>query len=212
MQPRTDLWTRSGTAGVDGRHRASPPSHRSYPTSSTLPAVLTDLSAIVCRVHGLQQLHDGEDELADHLRRTVDELESLIAGLLHADGSGPRPAPTPKASVDPPHASNIEEAFVSWLLEPTSADELRLSDGDGHEPLSPVLGELTASRRALPAVTAAGLGWPDGATVGHVAAELLIAVKDPAGPRCRSYRAALYYLRDLDRACSYTPGNGEVHR
>ena len=177
-----------------------------------LSAVLTDLSAVVCRIHGLQQLNDDDDELANQLLRTAAELESLIDGLLHADGSGPGPRPTTEASADTPCRADAEEAFISWLAEPTSANELTLSDGDEQEPLSPVLGELTASRRALPAETAAGLGWPVGATVGHVAAELLIAVKDPAGPRCRSYRAALYYLRDLDRACSSVPDNGKVHR
>jgi len=37
-----------------------------------------------------------------------------------------------------------------------------------------------------------------------------MAVNDPAGPRCRSYRAAVYYLRDLDRGHVVQPSDGKV--
>jgi hypothetical protein len=55
---------------------------------------------------------------------------------------------------------------------------------------------LSTSKRALTPDAAQTLGLGDGATVGTAAADLLMAVKDPAGPNCRSYRAAALYLRD----------------
>ena len=104
----------------------------------------------------------------------------------------------------------MEQAFLGWLAEPTSADELPLDHSEGPVPLTRVLGELSLSGRLLPADTAARVGLPDGTTVGHAAAELVFAVLDPAGPRCRSFRAAVYYLRDLDRGRVIEPDDGRV--
>ena len=179
------------------------------PVPSRLAAVLTDLSATVCQIRGLQQLVIGDDELQRQLRRTVAELESLIDGLLRT-GSGPNPPSAPRSSANPPPSARAEQAFLGWLAEPTSANELLIAGGDEPVPVTQVLGELSLSRRGLAAETAAKLGLPAGTTVGHVAAELLMAVNDPAGPRCRSYRAAVSYLRDLDRGHVVQPSDGMV--
>jgi len=102
--------------------------------------------------------------------------------------------------VQAPHATSTlaEFAFVRWLLEPDKPDHLRLDGPDrAATPLTWALGELCTSRRTLPTDAAAVLGLSPDATVGHAATELLLAVNDPAGPRCRSYRAAAYHLRGL---------------
>ncbi len=182
------------------------------PAPSNLSAVLTDLSSIICQLRGLQQRHTRDDELQSQLRRTEAELEALIGGLLHVDGSGPGPPPAPRTSTTTPRRGDAEQAFFAWLAEPTSANERLLTGSDEPERLTQVLGELTLSSRTLPSETAATLGLSDGTTIGHVTAELLIAVNDPAGPRCRSYRAAVYYLRDLERGSIFEPEDGTVRR
>lgn len=106
---------------------------------------------------------------------------------------------------------SAEQAFLEWLAEPTSADELPVDGTEQPEPLVGVLAKLALSDQPLPADTAARIGLP-GATIGDAASELLIAVKDPAGPRCRSYRSAIDYLRDLDRSRFVDADDGEAYQ
>ncbi len=198
------------TTDTQVRRSASPPRHPSLPAPLERSALLTDLSATVCRILGLQQFHADDVALQNRLRRTVAELELLISHLLRTDASGSRPVP--QSSVSTPRQRAAEQAFLTWLAAPTSTDELTLAGDDEPEPLARVLGELSLSSRVLAAGTAARLGLPDGTTIGHAAVELLLAVENPAGPRCRSFRAAVYYLRDLDRELFAWPDAGEVGR
>jgi hypothetical protein len=199
MQPQSHRSTVPGPAGFRPLEPTPAPRHRRVSAPMDLSAVLTDLSATVGRIRGLQQLDVDDDGLVTQLRRAAAELESLITGLLHTDGLGSVPPPVPRSSVSTPRRRAVEQACLVWLAEPTSADELVLTEGDETVPLSRALGELSLSERQLPAEMAASIGLPEGTAFGHVGAELLLAVKDPAGPRCRSFRAALFYLRDLDR-------------
>jgi hypothetical protein len=87
-------------------------------------------------------------------------------------------------------------AFLTWLADPELPEELHLRGSD--HPSTPVLwvlGQLAASGGVLPRGVAATLGLPSLATVGHAATELVLAVNDPAGPRCATYRAAVIHLR-----------------
>lgn len=199
------------TTDTQARRSASAPRHPSLLRAQDRPARLTDLSAAVCQIRGLQQIHADDAALQDRLRRTAAELETIISHLLRTDNtlSSSLP-PAPPASASTPRQRAAEHAFLDWLAQPTSTDELPLATGDGPEPLAPILGELSLSKRLLPAQTAARLGLPEGTTLGHAAVEVLLAVKDPAGPRCRSFRAAVYYLRDLDRDRSAWQGDGQV--
>jgi hypothetical protein len=92
---------------------------------------------------------------------------------------------------DPDH-----DMLLGWLAGCAQPDAL---DVDGH--LAPdlaftqLLGRLAPSAHPLPPDAAKILGLPSHATVGDAATELLLAVTDPAGPRCRSYRSAVYYLQ-----------------
>lgn len=211
MPPQSELAIASRSSDVHGRHLAANPGRRGLSAPLHLSAVLSALSATVSQIRGLQQRHVGDVELEGRLRRTATELESLISALLHTDGSGSSP-PAPRSSASTPRQWAAEQAFLVWLTKPTSADELPVDGTEGPEPLAQVLGELSPSERVLPAETAARIGLPDGTTVGHAAAELLLVVKDPAGPRCRSFRAAVYYLRDLDRGRFIEPEAGKGGR
>ena len=109
-------------------------------------------------------------------------------------------APSATWSAGPPSVSDLETAFMGWLADPVLADELRLDDRDASPtPMRQVLDSLCSSVRPLPGEVAATLGMPAGTTIGHAASELRLAVEHPAGARCRSHRAAAYYLRGLDR-------------
>jgi hypothetical protein len=119
--------------------------------------------------------------------------------------------PTALASTDEHRSqTGVEQAFLAWLAEPDSADAVTLEGTEEPQPLAQTLDELCRSGRVLPAQTAGSIGLPTGATVGQAAGELRFAVEHPAGPRCRSFRAALYYLRDLDRTLLIDPHDDEV--
>jgi hypothetical protein len=86
--------------------------------------------------------------------------------------------------------------FLGWLTACVLDEEL---DADGHLAPDPtfehLLDGLGVSRSPLPTELAEALGLGPGATVGDAATELLAAVTDLTGPRCRSYRSAVYFLQ-----------------
>ena len=182
------------------------------PTASVTPAQLavslTDLSYLVTRAHAIRSRGGVTRDLDERLAGVIAELESLIHDLLHGTGPAPDGATTPPSRVASTVAAGAadgcgrpvaEAALQAWLTSDDKPDVWQL-DGPDQPPtsLTTILGELVLSHLPLPADAAAALGMPSGTTLGDAATELLLAVNDPAGPRCRSYRSALYYLRDHD--------------
>ena len=186
-----------------GRRPNRPPT--SVPPAH-LAASLTDLSYLVTRVHAIRGRGGVARDLDQRLAGVIAELESLIHDLLHDTSPSPSPngakPPTRAASSGAAGASDrtrAEAAFEAWLTNDDRPDVWQLDAPDSPPvSLTRMLGELMLSRRQLPADAAAALGMPPGTRMGHAAAELILAVNDPAGPHCRSYRSALYYLRDHD--------------
>ena len=211
MQPRSNHTIAPHPPDIQARRPTPAPWDRPSVAAPDRSAALTDLSATVSHILGLQQVSAGDAELQNRVRHTVVELELLISYLLRTDGSGScAPPATPQPTADTTRQRAAEHALLGWLAQPTGADELPLANGDAPEPLARLLGELSLSRRDLPAETAVGLDLPVGTTLGHAATEVLLAVKDPAGPRCRSFRAAVLYLRDLDRDRFTWPDAGQI--
>jgi hypothetical protein len=92
----------------------------------------------------------------------------------------------------------FEAAFTRWACDPVKGDVVAVP-GLGPLPLGVVLVRLLTSPTQLSGRAAAGLGLGHHATVGELAAALHDAREHPRGPRCRSYRSALYYLRGLEQ-------------
>ena len=126
------------------------------------------------------------------------------------DPAPPVPAPSTAARVEPGRTSaqrrrrqrhtaqrtRDHDVLLGWL---TACAQPDARDVDGHLVPDPaftqLLGRLAPSTHPLPADAATLLGLPSHATIGDAATELLLAVNDPAGPQCRSYRSAVYYLQ-----------------
>ncbi len=163
---------------------------------------LAQLSAMVDYLRVLQQHYGADRRLYSRARHAAARVQALAHALGAASSADPAHCPSSAATEPASQAARdeLEAAFRRWLTDPLEADVIHL---DGHDPsprpLREVLGALCASRRPLSGEVAAALGMPAGTTIGQAASELRHAVDDPSGPRCRSYRAAVYYLRDLDR-------------
>lgn len=170
------------------------------------------LSEMVAYLRSLQE-HVGTDRrLNEGIRDAAVRLEALAQTLRRTPVTGATQPPRPPATtgVGQPAVSALEDAFTRWLTDPVAADEVRLDDHDGSpHPLRQVLEALGSSARPLPSEAAAVLGMPADTTIGHAVTELRLAVDDPSGPRCRSYRAAAFYLRGLDRIA---PATAELER
>jgi hypothetical protein len=193
---------------IGARRRAAGPGRRpNRPPAIVTPAhraaSLTDLSLMVTRVHAIRCRGGVARDLDQRLTGLIAELESLIHDLLHdtdpaSNGAKPSTKARPAGAAE---RTRAEAAFTAWLTSADTPDVWRL-DGPDAPPVSltRILGDLALSRRQLPTAAAAALGMPTDATLGYAAAALIVAVNDPAGPRCRSYRSAVFYLRDLDEA------------
>ncbi len=170
-------------------------------------ATLTDLSSMASRARAIRSRGGIPRDLDQRLTSLMAELSSLIHDLMHDTGpvtNGAKTSPARAGLSGAPATSDqtrTEAAFEAWLTSEGKPDLWQL-DGPDAPPtsLNAILREVVLSGRLLPADAAAALGMPSGTTLGYAAAELLLAVTDPAGPRCRSYRSALYFLRDHDDA------------
>lgn len=103
--------------------------------------------------------------------------------------------------------TELRSLLTEWLAHDSRpvliahANGLRANDGHGApSPLTieTVVRGLLADPTPLPTQALKALGLPAGTRTSAVARLLLWAVEEPAGPRCRSYRAASYFLADLD--------------
>jgi hypothetical protein len=209
MIPRTDPRT---TAIPQGARHARSVQTPPRPDEALSPGMdhVTQLSAMVEYLRGLQEHYGADRRVNDRVRDAAVRLQALVHALSPATGVDPAHCPPSTRPTLPPSLAELETVFIRWLADPVTSDEVRLDGGHGPLlPMRPVLDALIASTRPLSAETAAALGMPAGTTVGHAASELRLAVDDPAGPRCRSYRAAAYYLQELDRIALAT---AEVER
>lgn len=211
----TELPTSSDTAAPPRLAASLHPSSRrtsgrrpNRPSATVRPAhlaaSLTDLASMASHAQVIRGRSPLAPDLDQRLAGVIAELQSLIHDLLHDTGTTPNGAkpPTRVASSGAAGASDptrAEAAFEAWLTSEGKPDAWQLGGPD--EPptsLTAILEDVVISRRQLPAASAAALRMRSGTTLGHAAAELLHAVSDPVGPCCRSYRSALYYLRDHD--------------
>ncbi len=140
-----------------------------------------------------------------HARRiTVLSLGREVSATVLPREPTRRPAPP----VDDPEPSEVadlapteaEAAFVAWVVRcrrPDHQDPEHRTEAADHSP-EHLLDAVCGSPRPLPVDAASKLGMPAGTTLGAAAAEVIDAVRDPNGPQCPSFQAALFH--HFDRA------------
>jgi hypothetical protein len=193
-----------------------------HAASVTQLSDISRLSAIATEIVAIRQHLADSDESRDRLDGVVAGLDATITALLHAApvtgdgvatdddiGSPPRRVARSGERVDVD-----QSVFLAWLADPALPDELAAGQGWAAEPVSHLLGRLSTSPRGLMADEAMVVGMPGGTSMGNAAVALVLAVEDPAGPRCRSYRAAVYCLRDLNEPFQRLPASARrfTHR
>lgn len=107
----------------------------------------------------------------------------------------------PPASSATPHGfgltiDELEAVFDAWVNDPAKPDTVDIGP-DEQLAVADLLRRLQGSQRRLVPPAGERIGLPGDVTVATAATELLHATVDPDGPRCRSFRAASYYLRGL---------------
>lgn len=95
-----------------------------------------------------------------------------------------------------PHLDELEQVFRAWADDQTHPDVIPAGPHRGMS-MTELAHLLGASDATLSAVTSAGLGLSSSTTIGTASSSLLWATVDPDGPRCRSFRAATFFLRGL---------------
>ncbi len=92
----------------------------------------------------------------------------------------------------------LEDAFLRWVHDPDMPDVVDLGEQRVIS-MAALARQLEGSQTTLAASACRRIGVAPGASIARATAELLHATIDPDGPRCRSFRAASYYLRGLVR-------------
>ena len=103
-------------------------------------------------------------------------------------------------SLDDPavRLAELEDAFRAWAQDPAKPDVVDLGQ-HGQVPMVELARRLRGSPARLGAPASVQIGLPSDVSIGTAVAALLQATVDPDGPRCRSLRAASYYLCGLVR-------------
>ncbi len=181
----------------DNAPDSTPDLQATVATTRQLAQALTRLSTVISQAHALRQRHSDDQTLGRDLIEIASRLESIIDCLFvdvaaADDGPGERVQRSGLAEVP----RQYEQALLSWLYSTTRPESIDLQ-GQSHPtvPLAQLLGRVTTSRRQLPSHISATLSWPSEATFGDLATELLVAVLDPAGPRCPTFADAVKHLQ-----------------
>jgi hypothetical protein len=120
-------------------------------------------------------------------------------GVLMFRSSTASPPSSPlEDPTDAPSLTVLEDGFRRWVEGRSRPEMLHLGDDPAvHLPLEQVLRRLTASTEPLWPADGRRLGLAADVRIADAAQRLLHARLDPGGPRCRSFRAASYFLVGL---------------
>jgi hypothetical protein len=110
------------------------------------------------------------------------------------------PTSPPEEATGEPSLTVLEDAFRRWVEGRVRPETLSIGRDPAVDlPMELVLRRLTSSTAPLRPTDGRRLGLAADVCVAEAAERLLQARLDPSGPRCRSFRAASYFLVGLAR-------------
>ena len=168
------------------------------PIAATLREQITRLRSVQLDTADRARPHGSLERAIDRLDEAVHELTACQARVPESVSRARDLAATDRAPPATQDEALNEAAFVAWVRRSRRPDlqdpEHRTASGEPS--LVHLLEAVCGSSQELPADAARKLGVAPGTTVGTAASDILSAVRDPSGPRCTSYPAALFHLAD----------------
>jgi hypothetical protein len=161
--------------------------------------VANPLSSAAMRMRSLRSQLTDDPVLARQLDELIRDLDLAFGAVLRAPAC-PGPDHEPRGEHDdggPQHTSRASDealaAFAHWVGV-RCPELLPAGSGGGGQQPDDLLGLLSAEPRPVRPSTARTLGLPPGSSHAQASGLLVWARHTADGPRCRSYRSALYFL------------------
>jgi hypothetical protein len=170
------------------------------------------LSSAAMRLRSVRSQHAGGTHVSRELDAIIREVDTAFATVMRTPGPPPsgdeadpprRTSPSASAlravrDVAAGSAASVGEAcevFDRWVQDGCGQ---RLLSGATSVEADALLGRVSEEVRLLPAPTTVALGLDSRCSYARASSLLVWARHAPDGPRCRSYRAARYFLTDAD--------------
>jgi hypothetical protein len=182
-------------------------------------ALAGPLSSASMRLRSVRSQHAGGTHESRELDEIIREVDTAFTTVMRTSSPPPEtgevaPAgqswpPGPPlgaaggstAGTAPP-SGEVREVFDQWVE--AGCPQWLPSGATGVE-VEALLGQLSNDREQVPAPTATALGQDSPCGYARASWLLVWARREPDGPRCRSYRAARYFLADADPAALPAP-------
>jgi hypothetical protein len=193
------------------RHDALDPSGEQALFRQVWHQVANPLSSAAMRMRSLRNQLADDPTMARQLDELIRDLDLAFGAVLRAPTCpGPDHAPQSEhGNGDRQRTSPASDAalaaFARWVGA-RCPELLHAESGGGGQQPDDLLGMLSAEPRPVPPATARALGLPPGASHAHASRLLAWARHTVDGPRCRSYRSALYFLADASLGAGPAPG------
>jgi hypothetical protein len=175
--------------------------------------VANPLSSATMRMRSLRSQLADDAALARQLDELIHDLDLAFGAVLRAPTS-PGPDHEPKgqhADGGPERTTPASEdalaAFARWVGG-RCPELLPAGSGGGGQQPDDLLGLLSGEPRPVPPPTARALGRPAGCSHARASRLLVWARHAVDGPRCRSYRSALYFLAGASHDAVPSPEPG----
>lgn len=175
-------------------------------------ALAGPLSSASMRLRSVRSQHAGDTHESRELDEIIREVDTAFATVMRTPGPPPEAgegapagqscpqgplfgaAGAAAASAAPP-SGEVREVFDQWV---ETGCPQRLVPGATGVKIDALLGQLSDDREPAPAPTTAALGQDSPCSYARASWLLVWARHAPDGPRCRSYRAARFFLADAD--------------
>jgi hypothetical protein len=182
-------------------------------------ALAGPLSSAAMRLRSVRSQQAGGTHESRELDEIIREIDTAFATVMRTPSPPPEPGGVspagrswppgspPGAAVgatagSTPPSGEIREVFEQWVE--AGCPQRLLSGATGVE-IDALLSHVSNDRELVPAPTTAALGQDSACSYARASWLLVWAHHAPDGPRCRSYRAARYFLADADPAALPAP-------
>jgi hypothetical protein len=182
-------------------------------------ALAGPLSSASMRLRSVRSQYAGGTHESRELDEIIREVDIAFATVMRTSGPSPETGEVAPAGQSwsrgatfgalggatagsVPPSGEVRDVFDRWV---EAGCPQQLASGATGVKVDALLGQLSNDRELVPAPTTAALGQESPCSYVRASWLLAWAHHAPDGPRCRSYRAARYFLADADPAALPAP-------